>query len=453
MRCLLVWCIASLSSLAWAAAPIEHWSSPTGAQVYYSYAGNLPMVDIQMSWDAGSRRDPAGAAGTATAVAHMLEKGVLADGQQPALDAYALADAWADLAAQSRISAGQDSWSVSLRSLSQADIVQAALALLARQLTQPSLTPEVWQVERSKMQATLAEAATQPAYLARRAFDAQLYGQHPYGVSPSSASLQAIEPDLMRHFLRQHITACQAKVSIVGAISRAQAEQWLADFLAQLPQDCPTLPALPAVADAPAHQQHLVHPAAQTQILLGQIAIARQDSDFFPFLLGNHILGGGGFASLLMQRVREDHGLAYGVYSSFTPGRDRGAFEVVLQTRPDQAQRATELSLSVLEQFIQDGPTAAQLQAAKDNLIGSFPARMDSNAKLLGMVSNIAWNDLPLDYLETWTARIASVTAADIRRAFGRLPAQQWVLVQLGPDAQAAQTVSDGQEAQSTKKP
>jgi zinc protease len=136
--------------------------------------------------------------------------------------------------------------------------------------------------------------------------------------------------------------------------------------------------------------------------------------------VGNHILGGGGFTARLTEEVREKRGLTYSVYSYFAPGLHAGAFTIGLQTRPDQAQQALTLVREVLAQFVKEGPTAQELQAAKDNLIGGFALRLDSNKKLLDNVSNIAWNNLPLDYLDTWTAQVQKLSVADVRAAFAR---------------------------------
>src|SRR5205085_4489227 len=97
-----------------------------------------------------------------------------------------------------------------------------------------------------------------------------------------------------------------------------------------------------------------------------------------------------------------------------------GAFTLGLQTRPDQAAQAVQVSRDVLAQFVQEGPTAAELKAAKDNLIGGFALRIDSNRKLLDNLANMAWYDLPTDYLDTWTKQVEKVTAADIKAAFAR---------------------------------
>jgi zinc protease len=173
--------------------------------------------------------------------------------------------------------------------------------------------------------------------------------------------------------------------------------------------------------------------SAQAQVLIGQPGIARNNPDFLAVMVGNHILGGGGFTSRLMEEVREKRGLTYGVSSDFSPGLDRGAFIIGLQTRPDQAAEALKVSQDVLRKFIAEGPTDKELKAAKDNLIGGFALRIDSNRKLLGNVANIAWNGLPLDYLEHWTDRVQALTTKDVKEAMQRMvQPERMVTITLG---------------------
>ena len=182
-----------------------------------------------------------------------------------------------------------------------------------------------------------------------------------------------------------------------------------------------------------AAEQRIAFESAQAHVLMGQPGFKRDDPDFFAITVGNYILGGGSFVSRLTHEVREKRGLSYSVYSYFSPGLHAGAFTVGLQTRPDQARQALQLAREVVAQFVAQGPSEAELKAAKDHLIGGFPLLIDSNRKLLGNVANIAWNNLPLDYLETWTQRVEQVSAADIRAAFARkLQPDRMVTVILG---------------------
>jgi zinc protease len=168
-------------------------------------------------------------------------------------------------------------------------------------------------------------------------------------------------------------------------------------------------------------------------VFIGQPGHKRDDPDFFALLVGNYTLGGGGFVSRLTTEVREKRGLSYSVYSYFSPGLHAGAFMVGLQTRPDQAEQALQVSREVVARFVAEGPTPQELKAAKDNLIGGFALRIDSNRKLLDNVANIAWNNLPLDYLDSWTRQVEKVTATDVRAAFARkLQPERMVTVVVG---------------------
>jgi zinc protease len=130
--------------------------------------------------------------------------------------------------------------------------------------------------------------------------------------------------------------------------------------------------------------------------------------------------------------------LSYSVSSYFSPALHAGAFTLGLQTRPDQADQALQVAREVLARFVADGPTELELQAAKANLMGGFALRIDSNRKLLDNVANIAWNQLPLTYLDTWTQEVDKVTASDIRGAFQqKLQAQKMAIVVLGGAAVA----------------
>lgn len=418
-----------------AAIPIQHWTHASGARVYLVPSPSIPMLDVRLDFDAGSRRDPSAQAGLASATAQLLSAGVGAHADQPALDENQLSEAWVDLGAQFGAVAGRDRFSISLRSLTDPALLERAVVLAARQLAAPAWPEHVWQRERERALATLKEADTQPGTHAARAFARAVYGSHPYGFAADAASLNAITVDDVRRFYQRHVVACRAQVSLVGAIDRATAQRIVEQFMAALQAyDCSDLPALAQVQPlARAQEWRQPFAAAQAQVLFGQPGFRRDDPDFFALLVGNHILGAGGFASRLVTEVREKRGFTYDVFSSFSPGLHAGAFQVALTTRPDRADQALALAHDLVSQFVEQGPSDAELQAARDNLVNGFALRIDSNRELLDNVSNIAWNGLPLDYLETWTAQVERVSTADIRRAFARvLQPERMVTVLVG---------------------
>ena len=417
--------LALFSTFSVAAIPVQHWTQANGARVYLVESPAIAMVDVQIDFDAGNRRDPAAQAGLASVTASMLGKGVRAEKGEAALDENALSEAWADLGAQFGASAGSDRLSFSLRSLTEPDLLAKAVALAAREMAEPAFPDAIWQRERQRIEASMKEANTRPATLAGRAYSSAVYGTHPYGFEATAATLARISVADMRAAHAAGVVPCRARISMVGAVTRAQADALATRMLARLPQQaCSALPPLSAVPEvaaltAPA-ERRIAFDSAQAQVLVGQPGYRRNDTDHFALFVGNYILGGGGFVSRLTTEVREKRGLTYGVSSYFSPGLHAGSFTVSLQTRPDQAAQALGVVRQVLGDFVTSGPTPAELQGAKDNLIGGFALRIDSNRKLLDNIAAIAWNDLPLDYLDTWTQQVQKVSLSDIKAAFAR---------------------------------
>jgi len=432
--------LAFTCAQAQAALPIQNWTQPGGARVWLIESHVLPMVDVNIDFDAGGRRDPAEQAGLAGVTASLTSKGVLARDGLPAMDENQLGEAWADLGAGFGGSAGTDRMSFTLRSLTDPELLPKAVLLAARQLGEPAFPENIWVRERQRMSAAIREANTRPATLAGRAFMQAVYSGHPYGYEATEETLSRINVADMRQ-VHGRLRACGAKVSIVGAVNRAQADAIARDLLARLPAGgCEAQPPVPEVPPlAAAVERQIPFASAQAHVLIGQPGYKRADPDYFPLLVGNYILGGGGFVSRLTTEVREKRGLSYSVYSYFSPGLHAGAFTVGLQTRPDQAAQATQVAKEVVARFVAEGPTAAELKAAKDFQIGGFPLRLDSNRKLLDNLAVIAWHELPLDYLDTWTTKVEQVTAEQVRAAFARkLQPQRMVTVILGAGTTAA---------------
>ncbi|MDP1655793.1 MAG: pitrilysin family protein [Hylemonella sp.] len=420
---------------AQAALPIQHWVQPSGVAVYLVESPAVPMVDVQVDFDAGGRRDPAEKAGLASVTAGMTTKGVRAIEGASALDENALGEAWADLGAAFAANASSDRMSFSLRSLTYPDLLARAVALAARQLAEPTFPQDVWLRERERLAAAIREANTRPGTAAARAFAQAVYGAHPYGYEMTEETLARISVADMQALHARALQPCRAKVSIVGAVTRAQADALVQQLFARLPMTaCEAQPAVGEVAPlAAAAERNIPFDSAQAHVLIGQPGYKRDDPDFFALTVGNYILGGGGFVSRLTTEVREKRGLSYSVYSYFAPGLHAGAYTVGLQTRPDQAAQAVQVAREVVRKFVAGGPTEVELKAAKGNLIGGFALRIDSNRKLLDNVANIAWNNLPLNYLDTWTQQVASVTVADIKAAFARkLQPEHMVTVVVG---------------------
>ncbi len=266
-----------------AAIPIQHWQQPSGAQVYLVESRSIPMVDIQIDFDGGGRRDPRDQAGLASVTAAMTGKGVLAHGDRPALDENQLSQAWADLGAGFGGDAGSDRMSFSLRSLTDPALLDRAIELAARQFGEPAFPPPVWERDRQRMSAAIREANTRPGTVAAKAFDRAVYDTHPYGAEVTEATLAAIAVEDMQRFFRVHVLPCRAKVSVVGDLDRAQVDAIVARVLARLPQAegaCPALPQVPEVAPLAASRTVAIpFASAQAHVLIGEPGYKRSDPD------------------------------------------------------------------------------------------------------------------------------------------------------------------------------
>lgn len=408
-------CTALILALsdAQAGAKIEHWKTRNGASVHYIASRALPILDVQVDFAAGSMFDPEGKSGLAALTRSTLDLGA---GQR---DETAIAEQLADLGATLSGGADTDRSSIALRTLSARDKREAALAVLRDVIQHPRFEAAVVEREQARSIATLKEAQTRPDSIAGKAFWAALYPNHPYGRQASPESLATLNRDDLSAFHAQYYSAANARINLVGDISRLEAER-IAESLSQgLPEgQAAELPAAPELPPGATHK--LEHPASQAHIYLGLPAVERGHPDFFPLLVGNYTLGGGGFVSRLMKEIRDKRGLAYSVYSYFAPLKQRGPFQIGLQTRRDQASEATALAKEILGEFVAQGPSEAELAAAQANLTGSFPLRLDSNKKLLDNLSAIAFYQLPLDYLETYQDKVRAVTAEEIKAAFAR---------------------------------
>jgi zinc protease len=286
-------------------------------------------------------------------------------------------------------------------------------------LAHPTFPDAVLERERARALAGLSESLTKPAVLAARAFTAAVYAGHPYGINFDAASLAAIRRDDLVAFHTRYYGARNAQVSIVGDLDRATAEKIAIALTRDLPTGGETM-TLPKPALPQGSETRIANPSAQAHILIGQTGMSYNDPDYFPLLVGNHVLGGGGFTSRLMQEVREKRGLVYDIHSYFSPSRVAGPFQIGLQTKGSQSTQALKLVRETLASFIKQGPTEKELQTSRNNIVNGFGLRLDSNAKILSYVALIGFYNLPADWLERYPRQIAAVSREAVRDAFAR---------------------------------
>ena len=247
------------------------------------------------------------------------------------------------------------------------------------------------------------------------------YGYHPYASRATEQSLANIEVTDLSAFHAKYYVQKRATIAMIGAVNRDRAAQIAESLVASLPQGNGGPDAIAEVSMLQAGKQEFIdHPGAQSHLYIGKPLLARGDPDYFSLLVANNILGGASFVSRLYQEIREKRGLAYSVSSHFSLSRQPGLFTIGLQTRREKTTEALQAVRDVLTAFVEQGPTQAELEAARSNLSGGFVFRMDTNGKILGLLSAIGFHKLPLDYLDKWTERVNAVTLDQVRDALRR---------------------------------
>jgi zinc protease len=397
-----------------AAVKIEHWQTTSGSRVYFVENHDLPILDMSVGFPAGSARNASETAGLAGVTLHMMSLGAAGMNEEE------ITNAFADIGAEKGGSLDADQASFSLRTLTSEK--DKALTVFNKILHQPDFPQAVLAREKARIIAGLQEDETQPESIVNKAFMQALYGKHPYGLPDSGEvnTIEAIKREDLQAFYQQYYSAKSSVIALIGDVTKAEAREIAEKVSAGLPQTA-AVGALPKVSlPTVANKQEIAHPASQAHILLGYPGITRGDADYFPLYVGNYILGGGGFVSRLTEEVREKRGLVYSVYSYFIPMAEQGPFQVGLQTKKEQADEALKVVNETLANFMKNGVTAQELQAAKSNITGGFPMRLDSNREILGYLSMIGFYGLPLTYLDDFNQEVNKVTAAQIKDAFTR---------------------------------
>lgn len=400
---------------AYAGLPIQHWTTPGGARVYFVEARSLPMLDVSVEFSAGSSRDPAGRSGTASMAAGLMNNGA------GGLSEDEISTRIANIGALVGSSFDQDRAGWSVRTLSSELERNEAIEILAKIIQEPAYPADILEREKAQLVSALRQSTSDADSVAERQFFKALYQDHPYAQKPTEASIKPITRDDVVAFNKAYFTVDNAVVAMIGDISREQAEAIAEKLTSKLPKSQSTMGVIaPVKIPAKAVLKEVEFPSTQSHIMLGYPGLKRVDPDYFPLLVGNFVLGGGGFASRLTTEVREKRGLVYSVSSYFIPMNDFGPYRVSLQTRKDQTKEALKVVRDTIKEFIDNGPTEDELTNAKRNLAGGFPLRIDSNRKQFEYLQLIGFYKLPLTFLDDYVKKVEQVSVAEIKDAFKR---------------------------------
>jgi zinc protease len=421
-----------VSANAFALVDIQTWETSNGAKVLFVAAPELPMVDVQITFDAGAARD-----GDKSGVA-LLTNGMLPEGAGK-WNANDIAERIDSIGAEMGNSSKRDMSIFTLRSLTESKLLEKASSTLATILADPTFPKDAFERERRRLLIALEQKKQSPRALTSEAFFENVYLKHPYASQPEGTidSINALTISDLKKFYQQYFVGKNAVIAIVGALDKAGAQKLAEKLISQLPagQHAPRLPQVDKLTDA--KKVRIDFPSSQSHLLLGQPGVKRGDPDYFPLYVGNHVLGGGGLVSIISDEIREKRGLAYSSYSYFIPMRSRGPFLMGLQTRNDQVDEALDVLKETLTDFVNNGPTEEQLVAAQKNLTGGFALEVASNKKIVGYLGAIGFYNLPLDYLDTYISNVEAVTTKQVRDAFQRrIHPDKLVTVVVGGEAQ-----------------
>lgn len=411
---------------------IQHWVTPQGVPVYYVPVRTLPMVDIQIVFDAGAARN-----GSKGGLAYLTNT-LLAEGTAK-LSADQVAENFEKLGAQYSAESQRDMASLHLRSLSEPSQLVPAVQTLAELMSQPAFPEKGFKREQQNALSALKQQSQSPNQVASRAFYDALYPNQPYAnwVLGDEKSIAALTVADVQAFFKEFYVAKNMAVTIVGDVSATEADalaQTLAKGMAVGEKPKP----LPEVTNLSENVVKKVNfPSAQTHILLGEPGVKHGDPEYYALYLGNHILGGNGSVTRVFDIIRNKNGLAYSAYSYFVPMRERGPFVLGCQTRNDQAEKALSLMQDLLHDFVEKGPSEEEIRQAKKNLLGGYALRFDSNAAISQQITALAFYDLPLDHFDKFKPAIEKIEAKDIKEAFQkRIQTKNMVIVMVGGEAQ-----------------
>lgn len=418
---------------------IQHFKTSAGVPVSFVHTAALPIVDIDLRFNAGSARDGSMRAegfGIANMTATMLTQG------SKSLDENEFTQAVETLGINLSSSAYKDMFIVSLRSLSDDKHLLSAVDLMTQMLTQPTFDQQVLARNKARLLVGLQQQKQDPSSLASLAFDQALYGKHPYA-HPSSGTIESvpsIEQKDLTDFQNRYLVAANASLAMTGNLTLAQAKKIAEDITANLPigEAASVLPE-PQELDKAQHI-HIPFPSSQTTVLMGQLGNKRAtdpkaQQQQTNFAVGNDVLAGSDFNARLMTQIRQNLGYTYGISGSMNPMLTRGPYQINFATRNDKARAAIDASLEVINDTLDNGITSAEMRLTTDNLKNSFPMSFASNASINSLLGMMNFYQLPDSYLADYVSRIDQVQLSGVNQTMrDTLKPDKFLIVTVGQD-------------------
>ncbi|PWQ99449.1 M16 family metallopeptidase [Leucothrix pacifica] len=411
----LVATIALLSTNALAGPKIENWTTDTGLRVFYVGIDDLPMLDLSLSFDAGSARDGE-QYGVASMTMAMMDKGAAG------MDANKLAEVFENVGANFYTNASRDMANIGLRTITLEKPFKSAVDNWLAVIESPEFPQADFERMQKQKKVGFEAQKQNPGSIAGREFYKHLYGDHPYAnpVGGYEDSIAAMTTADLKAFYERYIVEENAMLTITGNVNREEAELLAKRIAEVLPAGKKPEPIPEVKPLTEAKTIHIPFPSSQAHILMGQPGYKRGDKDYFKLYLANHPFGGSGFTSRLMKEIRVKRGLSYSVYSYFSPSRELGPFVMGMQTKLDQIDEGKEALAELLNTYLKDGATEAEIEESKLNITGGFPMGVAGNSNIGNYAEMIGFYGMPLNYLDTFTDRINAVTLDEAKEAMQR---------------------------------
>lgn len=396
------------------AMEIKNVKSASGIEAWLVEEHSVPLVALRFAFAGGSSQDPPGKAGLGNFLTAMMDEGA------GDLKAEEFQKRMEDIAMRMSYEDSRDTFYGSVETLS-ANLAPA-MELLKLALTKPRFDEDAVERIRDQLKASIAYASRDPNRVANEAWYKAAFPDHPYG-QPKDGTLEtvdAITRDDLANYHSRIFAKDNLKVVVVGDIDAESLAKLLDEVFGDLPEKAQLTPVADVAPTATGTLNITEMDVPQSVAVFGHGGLKRKDPDFMPAFVLNHIIGGGGFSSKLMEEVREKRGLAYSVYSYLNPMKNSAVFVGSVATKNEAIAESLDVIRAQLKEMAEVGPTAEDLKAAQDYLTGSFALRFDSNAKIATQLLGILIDDMGIDYVNKRNDLVKAVTLDDIRRAAKR---------------------------------
>lgn len=389
-------------------AEIQQFTTPGGVSVWLVTEPSIPILSLDMAWEGGDAADPDGLEGLAEAVSYLMNEGA------GDLDSLAFQTRMEELNMSFGCSTSNDWTSCSASMLT--DNVGEAMDLVALAFEDPRFDEGPFERFRREQEVSLNTRETSAGYLAWRARAQALYPDHPYAREKSAESIAALTPELAKAHMRKLMVKDRLLVTAVGAVTPEELAPMVDAIAAHLPEtsDIPETPDIEFTADMGFGTVVVDLPQPQSLVQFIAPGVKRKDPDFFPAYVLNYTFGGGGFESRIMQTLRVEQGLTYGVYSTLDFGDHFQAWTGSGQTKNESAGDFIAGLKAEMRKIATDGVTAEELADAKAYLTGAYPLAFDSNAKIAGQMMNVRQDELGVDYFDRRNAMVEAVTLEQV---------------------------------------